>query len=276
MSSTTEDQVHLSNIEMLLEAAEMDSLFIFDWHVCRLRTTETTLTRVPSCQAGHAVLPAAKDPTETAQKTETMIRFRKSLSRPLPRLIALSEFKRLGTYGSGQIDAPPGKHSFTTALIHALVHLKGKTPEGRFTTSKLLSEITDSKDLDIETHPSLVDWITLSETGRIVLHPKDQIASIPSKEAKLELEFTFRNMPSLYDIGTLSKILNDQFAENELGITGIGFVGLRAAAPSPDSPSTSQEINDHNSNESEAMDVIDDDVPVDTKASTPRLSIEQQ
>ena len=164
----------------------------------------------------------------------------------MPRLTALSKSKRLGTYGSGEINAPPGKRSFTTALTRALVNLLEKTREGRFKTSKLLSEITDSKDFDIENHPSLIDWITLSEMGRIVLHPlpKDKIASIPSKEAKLGIEFNFRNMPSLDDMGTLTKILNHQFAENELGITSIDFVGLRAAAPCPGSPSTPQEMNE--------------------------------
>ena len=152
-------------------------------------------------------------------------------------------------------------------------------PEGRFTTSKLLSEITDCEDFDIAKHPSLIDWITLSGMGRIVFHPlpKDQIASIPSEtKAKLGLKVTFHNMPSIADMGTLSKLLNDRLAETELGITGIDFEGLRAAAPCQDSPSTPQETNGHASNGSKADDVIDDDVVVDTKPSTPRLSNEQQ
>lgn len=266
MSSTTKDQVRLANIEMLLKFADIDSLLILDWHVCLLWTTETTLTRAPSCHARHTVLPAVETPTETAQETETMIRFGKVFSRPLPRLTALSKFKRLGTYGSGEINAPPGKRSFTTAVIRALVHLLENKPEARFTTSKLLSEITDSEDFDTEKHPSLVDWITLSRKGRIVLHPlpEDQIAKIPlESRAKLDIQVSFRRVPSIDDIRTLSKILDDQLAENELGITGIDFVGLRAAAPSPNTPSTPQEMNGHASNGSKANDVIDDDVPVD-------------
>ena len=202
-------------------------------------------------------------PIETAQETETMIRFGKVFSRPLPRLTALSRFKRLGTYGSEKINAPPGKRSFTTAVIRALVNLLENKPEGRFTTSKLLSEITDSEDFDTEKHPSLVDWITLSRKGRIVLHPlpEDQIAKIPlESRAKLDIQVSFRRVPSIDDIGTLSKILDDQLAENELGITGIDFVGLRAAAPCPSTP---QEMNHHASNGSKANDVIDEDVPVD-------------
>ena len=168
---------------------------------------------------------------ETEQKTETMIRFGKFFSRPLPRLIALSRSKRLGTYGSGETTAPPGKRSFTTALTHALIRLLEKTPGGRFTTSKLLSETTDCEDFDIERYPSLVDWITRSGTGRIVLHPlpKDQIASLPSEEAKLGIQFTFRDMPSIDDMGTLGKRLNDLFAENELGITGFDLRGLKGS-----------------------------------------------
>ena len=276
MSPKTKDPVQLFSIEMLLKAARMDSFFIFDWHVCLLWTTETTLTEVPSHHARHAVLSAVEIPTKTAQETETMIRFGKVFSRPLPRLTTLSTIKRLGTYGSGEINAPPGKLSFTTALTRALVHLLEKQPEGRFTTSRLLSEITDCEDFDTENHPSLVDWITRSGMGRIVLHPL-QISSIPSeKEAKLGIKLTFRNMPSIDDIGTLGKILNEPFAENGLGITGIDFVGIKAAIPFPDSPLAQQEMNDHASNRSKANDVIDDDVPVDTKPSNPRLSNEQQ
>ena len=282
MSSTTKDQVRFANIEPLLKDADIDSFLILDWHVCLLWTTETTLTRVSSCHAGLAVLPAVETPTEIAKETETMIRFGKVFSRPLRRLTALSKFERLGACGSGEFTAPPGKRLFTTALIRALVNLLEKTPEGRFTTSKLLSEITDSEDFDTEKHPSLVNWITLSgigRIGRIVLHPlpKDQIARIPSElGAKLDIQIPFRSMPSVDDIGTLSKMLNDQLAENELGITGIKFVGLRAAAPSPDSLSTPQEMNGYASNESKANDVIDEDAPVDTQPSTLQLSNEQQ
>ena len=279
MSSTTKDPVQLFSIEMLLKAAEMDSFFIFDWHVCLLWTTEITLTEVPSYHAGHGVLSTVETPTKTAQETETMIRFVKVFSRPLPRLTTPSTIKRLGTYGSGEINAPSGKLSFTTALTRALVHLLEKQPEGRFTTSRLLSEITDCEGFDTENHPSLVDWITRSGTGHIVLHPlpKDQITGIPSEtKAKLGFRLTFRNMPSIDDLGTLGKILNEKFAENELGITGFDFVGLKAAVPCPDSPSTQQEMNDHASNESKANDVIDDDVPVDTKPSTLQDQNEQQ
>ena len=275
MSSTTKDQVPYASIEMLLKCAEKDSLVILDWHVCLLWNTETTLTGGSSCHAGHAALPAVETPTETAKETETIIRFDEVFSRPVRRLTALSKFERLGACGSGDITATPGKRSFTTALIRALANLLKTMPEGRFTTSKLLSEITDSGDFDNEKHP----WLTLSGIGRIVLHPlqKAQTAKIPLElGAKLDLQVKFCRVPSIDDIGTLSKLLNDQFAENELGITGIDFVSLKAAVPCPDSPSTQQEMNDHASNESKANDVIDDDVAVDIKLSTPRLSNQQQ
>lgn len=194
-----------------------------------------------SSHAGHAILPAVETPTETAKETETIIR----------------TFERLGACGSGAITANPGKRSFTTALIRALANLLKTMPEGRFTTSKLLSEITHSEDFDSEKCPSLVNWITLSGIGRIVLHPlqKAQTAKIPLElGAKLVFQVNFHRVPSIDEIGTLSKILDDQFAENELGITGIDFVGLKAAVPCPDSPSTQQEMNDHASNESKTND----------------------
>ena len=152
-------------------------------------------------------------------------------------------------------------------------------PEGRFTTSKLLSEITDSGDFDNEKHPSLFNLITLSGIGRIVLHPllKAQTAKIPLElGAKLDLQVHFRREPSIDEMGTLSREIHDLFAENELGITGTVFVGLKVAVPCPDSPSTEQEMNDHASNGSKADDMIDDDVAVDIKLSTPRLPNQQQ
>ena len=149
-------------------------------------------------------------------------------------------------------------------------------PEGRFTISKLLSAITDSGDFDNEKHPSLVTCKTLPGLGPIVLHPlpKAQTAKIPLKlRAKLGLQVTFSKVPLIDEMGTLSKVLNDRLAENELCITGINFVGLEAC---PDSPSTQQEMNDHASNGPKADDIIDNDVAVDIKLSAPRLPTQQQ
>ena len=78
MSPTTEDQIRYASMETLLKDAKKDSLVILDWHVCLLWNTEAILTRVSSCHAGHAVLPAVETPTETAKETEIIIRLAKS------------------------------------------------------------------------------------------------------------------------------------------------------------------------------------------------------
>ncbi|KAM0801987.1 hypothetical protein BDR22DRAFT_846057 [Usnea florida] len=233
MSSTTEDQVRYTSIERMLKCAQTDSLVILD-----------------CCHAGHAVLPAVETPTETAEESEVFIR----------------KFERLGACGPRDITATPGKRSFTTAFIHAFANLLKTMPEGRFTISNLLSAIKDSRDFDNEKHPSHFTCTTLPGLGEIVLHPlpKAQTTKIPLKlRAKLGLQFKFSKVPSVDEMGTLSKLLNDRLAENELCITGIDFVGLEAC---PDSPSTQQELNHHASNGSKADDIIDDDVAVNIKA----------
>ena len=134
----------------------------------------------------------------------------------------------------------PGKHSFTSALIHALEYLVEHKAEGRFTTVELLRRIKlHSPDFSPDQIPVLSDREDLGPAGRIMLHPlqshgpKAQFSrpeSAPLEEAKRQtvtLHFDFGEKPSVEDIETLGMGLNRVFEQNLLSVHGVRWGGLK-------------------------------------------------
>jgi len=137
----------------------------------------------------------------------------------------------------------PGKESFTSALIYALVKLVDQKPEGRFTTVELLNTIKDhAPHFPKNQEPMLVErGDSHTQAGRIMLHPiqrdgtalpnpKQKLNIVQTKNHTVTIHIDFASQPSKHSVQTLGEGMNELFKRNNLKVLPPRWGGMRASA----------------------------------------------
>lgn len=135
----------------------------------------------------------------------------------------------------------PGEDSFTSALIYALEALVEE--KGRFTTVELLRKIKlHAPKFPKDQTPVLSDRKDEVQAGRIMLHPlnrpqKDGSPTELSREENtnlrlikrqiVTLHLDFADQPSLADIETLGRQLNQVFERYTLSVNRVRWGGMK-------------------------------------------------
>ena len=112
-------------------------------------------------------------------------------------------------------------------------------PEGRFTTSELLTEINNAPHFSRDQRPVMMDREDVARSGRIMLHPLSRKNSSrgPSSAAEvninhanqhaLTLHFDYDHKPSVENVTELGDHLISMFNRNTLKVNGIRWGGVQ-------------------------------------------------
>ena len=147
-------------------------------------------------------------------------------------------FEFLAACGPTGSTKPPGKDSFTSALIYALEKLVDERPDGRFTTIDLLQVIQYEAPYFPrgEQTAMISDRQKNTSGGRIVLHPLQKEGPItpatpeegdPAKRHTVTLHLDFRDKPAKANIKDLGEELNRFFELHRLGLNRIRWGGMQ-------------------------------------------------
>ena len=146
-------------------------------------------------------------------------------------------FEFLAACGPTASTRPPGKDSFTSALIHALNKLVEERPGGRFSTIDLLQVIQDdAPHFPKDQNATISDRQKNTAGGRIVLHPLEEEGPSsqvppeegdPSKLHTVTLHLDFSDKPTKVDIENLGFEFNKVFERRRLGLNRIRWGGMQ-------------------------------------------------
>ena len=151
-------------------------------------------------------------------------------------------FEFLAACGPTGSTKPPGKDSFTSALIYALEKLVDERPDGRFTTIDLLQVIQHEAPYFPKDEQTVMISDRQKNTlggrigGRIVLHPLQTEGPItpatpeegdPAKRHTVTLHLDFRDKPAKDNIKELGEELNKFFELHRLGLNRIRWGGMQ-------------------------------------------------
>ena len=148
-------------------------------------------------------------------------------------------FEFLAACGPTGSTKPPGKDSFTSALIYALEKLVDERPDGRFTTIDLLQVIQhDAPYFPRDEQTAMIsDRQKNTSGGHIVLHPLQKEGPItptapeegdPAKRHTVTLHLDFRDKPAKANIKDLGEELNRFFELHRLGLNRIRWGGMQS------------------------------------------------
>ena len=146
-------------------------------------------------------------------------------------------FEFLAACGPTASTRPPGKDSFTSALIYALDKLVEVRPGGRFSTIDLLQVIQgDAPHFPKDQEAMISDRLKNTPGGRIVLHPLQGEGLInqatpeevdPSKLHTVTLHLDFCDKPTKDDIKHLGEEFNTVFERRRFGLNRIRWGGMQ-------------------------------------------------
>ena len=146
-------------------------------------------------------------------------------------------FEFLAACGPTASTKPPGKDSFTSALIHALNKLVEERPGGRFSTIDLWQVIQDDAPHFPKDQTAMIsDRQKNTVGGRIVLHPLQEEGPTsqappeegdPSKLHTVTLHLDFSDKPTKADIENLGFEFNKVFERRRLGLNRIRWGGMQ-------------------------------------------------
>ena len=146
-------------------------------------------------------------------------------------------FEFLAACGPTASTRPPGKDSFTSALIYALDKLVEEQPGGRFSTIDLLRVIqSDAPHFPKDQEAMISDRLKNTPGGRIVLHPLQKEGLInqatpeevdPSKLHTVTLHLDFSDKPTKDDIKHLGYEFNTVVERRRFGLNRIRWGGMQ-------------------------------------------------
>ena len=146
-------------------------------------------------------------------------------------------FEFLAACGPTASTKPPGKDSFTSALIYALERLVKERPGGRFSTIDLLRVIQDDAPYFPKDQTAMIsDRLKNTPGGRIVLHPLKEDGPInpatpeevdPTKLHTVTLHLDFSDAPTKDDIKHIGYEFNTVFERRRFGLNRIRWGGMQ-------------------------------------------------
>ncbi|KAG8528613.1 uncharacterized protein KY384_006300 [Bacidia gigantensis] len=220
-----------NGVEKLLKDADADVLEIFDWYVPSIKLQGKNLTP-------KAVTPKPWGSPEVAigQCHDQIHTLEVKLTD------TVRSFEYIAATRAKEATAVPGKNSFTSALIYALITLyEEKLPESRFTAVDILDTIRNrAPHFSKSQFPRLLNRITDKNPGRIMLHPlnpKETTEPPLANEQDILLEHAEKHTMTLhfdlakkmnFDVlGIFGDQLNGIFDHHFLGVNNVRWGGMR-------------------------------------------------
>jgi len=153
------------------------------------------------------------------------------LARKLPN----NRFQVLGACTENEVTRPPGKESFTMALIWALEQLKGRD---HFFVNELRMEIRKAPDFPETQIPVLVDRDHASP-GHIVIAPlhengREPVAQYPNNDNHdlcgefINLRFHFGHEIEDIEFVEIAKAINELLQDKVINARRVAFLGKRS------------------------------------------------